>query len=477
MAPTACVNVPNSQFLDSRAPAARRLLIALFVGVFMSALDTAVIAPAIPALRVAFGVDNRQISLVTVIFILGSMPSTALMANLGDRHGRRPIYLGCVAGFALGSLTIALSTSFWMILVGRAIQGIGAGGLMPTASAIIGDTFAPKQRGRVLGLVGATYGMAFVVGPPMATLLMLAANWHWIFLLNLPIAGAVLYLGARALPAHRPQGPLAPLDRAGILVLFALLGTLVLGITRTLDAFVGVLLWPWLLACAAGLLVLFIRIERRARQPVVPLELFAIRQLSTAYLLTAGAGFGMGAVAFLTSIATLSHGVAPKLGGFALLPLVICSMVGSMVAGRQLNRYGARNLIVSGFVLLAIGYGGSALAGLGIWGFLVSSVPVGLGIGVVVGGALRSIAIDEAPPPVRGAAQGLINLCSSVGTLLSAACIGALADFNGGGGPGFSVAYAMIAGAMLLMVFVALGLRQVATQRDAGEVAPVEVRP
>lgn len=453
------------------------MLTVLFVGVFMSALDTAVIAPAIPALRAAFGVDNREISLLTVIFVLASMPSTALMANLGDRHGRKPIYLGCVAGFALGSALVAASTSFWMILVGRAIQGIGAGGLMPAASAIIGDTFAPAPRGRVLGLFGAIYGMAFVVGPPLAALLMVVASWHWIFLLNLPISAVVLYLGSRALPFHRRDAPLVALDRSGIGVLFVLLICLVLGITRSLDAFAGAALWPGFLAAALALLVLLVRIERRAAQPVVPLLLFTRRQLATTYMLTAGAGFGMGAVAFLTSIATLAHGLAPQLGGFALLPLVVCSMAGSLISGRQLARYGSRTLILLGFALLALGYGGTALIGLGIWGFLLSSVPVGLGVGVVVGGALRAIAIDEAPENVRGAAQGMVNLSSSIGTLLSAACIGAIADFNGGGASGFGIAYGMIAVAMLAMMILALRLRKDDVARDVGEGARLEAHP
>jgi len=109
-------------------PAWRRLMPVLFIGVFMSALDTAVIGPAIPALRVAFGVDNRAVGLVMSVYVLFSLCSTALMANLSDRYGRRPIYLASVACFALGSLLIALSPRFWMLIVSRAVQGIGAGG-------------------------------------------------------------------------------------------------------------------------------------------------------------------------------------------------------------------------------------------------------------------------------------------------------------------------------------------------------------
>ena len=431
----------------------------LFIGVFMAALDTAVIAPVIPALREAFALDNRAVGLVMIVFILFSLSSTALMANLGDRHGRRPVYLASISLFALGSLVIALSPSFWLIVVGRAIQGVGGGGIIPTASAVIGDALPPKERGRALGLIGATYGMAFVLGPPLAGLLMVVASWHWIFLANLPIAAIVLFLGARALPVQKRAGVLPPLDWPGIVAVFLMLSALVLGITRVADGLASVVLWPWLLAAAAALLLLLVAIERRARQPTIPLTLFANRQLALAYLLTAGAGFGMGSVIFLTSIATLAHGVARDHAGFVLLPMVICSMVGSMGSGRLLNRLGARTLVMIGFVLLAVGYAASALPGIGLTGFLLATMPVGLGVGVVVSGALRTIAIDEAPVAVRGAAQGLINIFTSIGTLLSAAAIGALADYGGGGVHGFGIAYGVVAALMLVMLLVAFGLR------------------
>ena len=440
-------------------PASRRLMPVLFIGVFMAALDTAVIAPVIPALREAFALDNRAVGLVMIVFILFSLSSTALMANLGDRHGRRPVYLASISLFALGSLVIALSPSFWLIVVGRAIQGVGGGGIIPTASAVIGDALPPKERGRALGLIGATYGMAFVLGPPLAGLLMVVASWHWIFLANLPIAAIVLFLGARALPVQKRAGVLPPLDWPGIVAVFLMLSALVLGITRVADGLAGVVLWPWLLAAAVALLLLLIAIERRARQPMIPLTLFANRQLALAYLLTAGAGFGMGSVIFLTSIATLAHGVARDHAGFVLLPMVICSMVGSMGSGRLLNRLGARTLVMIGFVLLAVGYAASALPGIGLTGFLLATMPVGLGVGVVVSGALRTIAIDEAPVAVRGAAQGLINIFTSIGTLLSAAAIGALADYGGGGVHGFGIAYGVVAALMLVMLLVAFGLR------------------
>jgi len=208
------------------------------------------------------------------------------------------------------------------------------------------------------------------------------------------------------------------------------------------------------------LLPLFIWVEKRAQQPLIPMSIFANRQLSLTYFLTLGAGFGMGSVIFLTSIATLAYAVARENAGFVLLPMVVCSILGSMGSGRLLNRLGARTLIVFGFALLSVGYGASAFTSLGLWGFLLSTMPVGLGVGVVVSGALRTIAIEEAPLAQRGTAQGLINIFTSVGTLLSATAIGALADFSGHGAAGFSVAYEVVAGLMLVMLLLSLGLRK-----------------
>ncbi len=444
--------------------APKGLIAVLFTGVFMAALDTAIVGPAIPVLRETFGVDNRAVGLVMSVFVLFSLCSTALMANLSDRLGRRPIYLFSVSTFAIGSLLIALSPSFWMVIVSRAIQGIGAGGITPTASAVVGDLFAPAQRGKMLGLIGATYGMAFVLGPPLASGLMVVASWHWIFLLNLPIAAAILYMGAKVLPHKRSNGAQPRLDLLGIALTFALLTALVLGITRMLDPLVtpliGMALWPWLLLLVALLAAALVVVEGRSQAPLLPLFLFRNRQLSTTYLLAMGAGFGMGSVIFLTSIATHAYGVTAKNAGFVLLPLVVCSMLGSGGGGRLLNRLGPRNMVLLGFANLALGYGLSAITSQGLWLFLLASVPVGLGIGIVVGGALRSIAIDEAPLAVRAGAQGLINICTAVGTLVAAAFIGAMADFSGGAALGFSNAYFLVAALMLAMLLAALGLHK-----------------
>ena len=438
----------------------RRLVQVLFIGVFMAALDTAIVGPVLPALREAFGVDNRTAGLLTTVFSLSSLCSTALMAYFSDRHGRRPVYLASVALFAIGSLCIAAAPDFEMLLVGRAIQGIGAGGIAPVASAVIGDVFTAERRGRILGLIGATHGMAFVLGPPLATLLTSTLGWRWLFLVNLPIALLVLWWGARSLPNQRNSAAPGQIDLAGIACTLLFLLCLVLGISRLLDSATGMLLWPWFLAASGALLVALVVIEKRQAHPLIPIHLFANRQLACTYVLTLGVGFSMGGIVFLTSIATLAYGISVESAGLALLPLVLCSMVGSMAAGRLLNRLGARSLVIFGFGLLTLGYLQSAVPETGLTAFLIASVLIGIGVGVVVSGALRTIAIDEAPPAQRGTAQGLITIFNAVGTLLAVTCISAIADFEGGELTGFGHAYLVLALSMLVMLVMAFGLKR-----------------
>ena len=419
--------------LPAAATEQRRLVQVLFIGVFMAALDSAIVGPVLPALRAAFGIDNRTAGLLSTVFSLSSLCSTALMAYFSDRHGRRPVYLASVALFAIGSLCIAAAPSFDLLLLSRAIQGIGAGGIAPVASAVIGDVFTAERRGRILGLIGATHGMAFVLGPPLATVLTSTLGWRWLFLVNIPVALVVLVLGARSLPGQRSDAAPGPVDAAGIAVTLLFLLCLVMGISRLADSATGMLLWPWFLVASGVLLAALVAIEKRQAHALIPLALFANRQLAYTYLLTLGVGFSMGGIVFLTTIATLAYGVSVEHAGLALLPLVLCSMVGSMAAGRLLNRLGARNMVIFGFGLLTLGYLQSAVPQTGLGAFLVASVLVGIGLGVVVSGALRSIAIDEAPPTLRGTAQGLINIFNAIGTLLAVTCISAIADFEGGG--------------------------------------------
>jgi MFS family permease len=458
---------PAAVLSAADAAARKRILTVLFVGVFMAALDAAVIAPAIPALRAAFGVDNRQIGLVTIVFSLCSLTSTALMANLSDRFGRRTIYLLDIAGFAIGSLMIARSSTFGMLLLGRAVQGMSAGGITPTASSVVGDTFPPEQRGKILGLIGATFGMAFLVGPVLASLILVWASWQWIFLINLPIAAIVFAMGARALPPSTGVVKHPPFDYAGITILALLLTGLTLGINRAVDITLGVTLWPHLLAIAAIGVPMLMIVERRAPKPIVPMTLFLSRQLRTTWMLCVGAGFGMGSVIFISSVAVAAFATPSGKAGLLLLPLVLCSSAASMIFGRIQNRLGARNVMLWGFGTQLVGSGLIAIGAATFWIYMLATLFIGAGVGIVVGGTLRTVVLDEVGPEERSAAQALVNIGIAIGNLMVVAVLSFLADRTGGGLHGLQVAYGAAAGVMVLMMAVSLLLKPTAISTPA----------
>jgi MFS family permease len=459
-APAEVVAHPAHAAGEADAAAARkRILTVLFAGVFMAAMDAAVIAPAIPALKSAFGVDNRQIGLVTIVFSLCSLTSTALMAALSDRFGRRTIYLMDIAGFALGSLIIAQSSSFGVLLLGRAIQGLSAGGITPTASAVVGDTFPPEQRGRILGLIGATFGMAFLFGPIIASALLMVATWQWIFLINLPFAVIVFTMGYRALPRVARPKSLPPFDYAGITILALMLASLTLGINRALDTLTGLTLWPGLLAVVVIALPMLIVMERRAALPIVPLTLFGTRQLRTTWVLCSGAGFGMGSVIFISSVAVAAFDTPANKAGLLLLPLVLCSSVASALFGRLQNSLGPRKVMLYGFGTLALGSLLIGAAAQTFWLFIVATLFIGAGVGIVVGGTLRTVVLDEVDAKQRTSAQALVNIGIAIGNLMVVAVLSAIADRAGGGLDGLQIAYGTAAGVMLVMMAISTRLQ------------------
>jgi len=282
-----------------------KVLLLLFVGVLMGALDIAIVGPALPAIQAEFESGTRQMAWVFNIYVLLSLVSTPFMAKLSDRFGRRSIYVLDVALFGLGSLIVAQSDSFAMLIVGRAVQAIGAGGVLPVAAAVIGDTFPQEKRGAALGLIGAVFGIAFLVGPPLAGVILKYATWHWLFLINLPIALLLMAGAATLLPSTRPAER-KPFDVPGMLLLCVLLGALALGITR-LDENMPLLGLtsptvggPILLALV--LMPVFWNMEKKAADPVLQPRLFRSRQMIVAGFLAAGTGMAETSGVFLRQL-------------------------------------------------------------------------------------------------------------------------------------------------------------------------------
>ena len=451
-----------------------QLLLVLFLGVLMGALDIAIVAPALPSIQNFFGVGDRVLAWTFTIYVLFNLIGTPLMAKLSDMFGRRSIYVLDVTLFALGSLTVSLAPTnlFAVLLAGRALQGLGAGGIFPVASAVIGDTFPPEKRGGALGLIGAVFGLAFLVGPILGGVILSFTSWQWLFLINLPIAAVVILMGLKLLPTTRPTVR-RPFDLPGMITLGIALGSLSFGVNQIdaqnfLASLASLNVWPFLLIAAAALFI-FVSLERKAQDPILNLKLFKSRQTVLASILSAGAGLGESGMVFIPAlaVAAMPSIINTKNASYLLMPVVLAMAVGSPLVGRLLDKFGSKVMVFGGTLLLAVGMmmlsNGDLISAL--WGFIASAAIIGLGLSALLGAPMRYIMLNEASAADRTSAQGLITLFTSVGQLMSSAVVGAVAASMGGGVTGYGTAYLVIGVIAAILVVLTFGLKNQQQER------------
>lgn len=444
---------------DARAQ--RRILGLLFLGVLMGALDIAIIGPALPALREAFGIDERAAAWTLTVFVLCNLIGTPIMAKLSDARGRRPVYVLAVSIFAAGSLLVALARSFPMLILGRVVQGLGAGGIFPVATAVIGDVFPVEKRGRALGLIGAVFGLAFLLGPIVGGVLLIF-GWPFLFLVNLPIAAVVIAGALRLLPATG-SGAGRSVDVPGMVLLSALLFALAFGLNRIDAGSAGAGLaapdvWPFLLA-AAVLAPVFWLHESRTADPLMRPGLFRSRQVAIASAVAVGSGLGEASVAFVPALLVAAFGVTTSQASFMLVPIVIAMAIGAPVSGRLIDRIGSRAVVVAGTASIGAGMLAVAFQRPTLVAYYAAGTMIGLGMASLAGSALRYVMLNEAPAEERGAAQGILTLFTSTGRLVGAALVGALVASRAGGVDGYAHAFRVIGIAMLALSAISLGLK------------------
>lgn len=446
--------------MTTKTPASGSVLAVLFLGVLMGALDIAIVGPALPAMRLEFAVDERSVAWVFTIYVLFNLLGAPVMAKLSDRIGRRLVYTIDVGLFALGSLIVATSRHFPQLIVGRAVQALGAAGIFPVASAVIGDTFPPERRGRALGLIGAVFGVAFLLGPLLAALL-LKFSWHWLFLINLPIAAVLMLASWRLLPG-RVQRNHPPYDLAGTLCLSAGLAALALGLTsidaRALAASVtSARVWPLLVGAAVALLLTVI-VERRAVDPILKPAWFATRQVKLVALFAAAAGLGEAAMVFIPDLAVSALGMTAQASSYMTLPVVLALAIGSPTFGRALDRIGPKPVIITALCALTIGAAIVALATTTRTSLIVAGVLVGFGLSGLLGAPLRYVLLNEVAANERASAQGVLTVFTSIGMMLSGVLIGAIAASAGGGAAGYRESFGLVGVAALVMGVFAFGM-------------------
>ncbi len=447
----------------------RRLLAVLFLGVLMAALDVAIVGPALPSIGHTFRVDARSLAWVFTAYVLFNLVGSPLIALSSDIYGRRRLYVLSVGLFTAGSLVVALSSSYSMMLAGRAIQGFGAGGIFPIASAVIGDVFPPERRGRALGFLGMVFGLALLLGPVLGGIL-LPIGWPWLFLINLPVGALVIAGGLRVLPAVQRAGD-GRLDAPGVALLGGGLALLALGLNAIdADRFVGSLVstpvWPEL-AGAVLFLALFWRAEQRAAKPLVDLSLLRRRQLLIANLLSAVSGMVEAGLVFVPSMLVAAFGVTPAAASFLLLPAVLSIGGGAPVAGRLLDRYGSRGVVVAGALILGSGLALIRWVTGALPLFIADGVVIGLGLASLIGAPLRYIVLNAAAVEYRAAAQSVNTIFRSIGHLTAGPLIGAIVASHTAGLTGYHLAYTALALAVFAGAAAALGLKRREEERLA----------
>ncbi len=451
---------------DQRAR--NRILLVLFLGMLMGALDIAIVGPVLPDIQKTFLVGERAISWIFSLYVLFYLIGTPFMAKLSDLFGRRSVYAADISLFALGSLLVAASSrlpvpglAFDLLLAGRAIQGFGAGGIFPVASAVIGDAFPPDQRGRALGLIGSVFGMAFLIGPVLGGIF-LPAGWVWLFLINLPVAAVVLWLSLIYLPKAHPKKA-APFDWLGMIALAGALGALAYGVNN-LDAanfeagLASRSVWSFGLL-AILLFCIFLLTERRAQSPVFRLGLFRSRQMRLACLLSAGAGLGEAAIVFMPALAVAAFRLPSASASYLLLPVVLAMAVGSPLAGLLLDKMGSKPVILAGTGILTSGMILLSQFSNQMVLFIGSGILIGFGLAALLGAPLRYIVLNEVPAKERSAAQGAISLFTGIGQLFSSALAGAIIASLANPVTGYNSAYLAAGIAALAMFFFATLLK------------------
>ena len=438
-----------------------RVLAILFTGVLMGALDIAIVGPALPAVQATFLVDSRALSWVFGIYILFYILGAPLMAKLSDRHGRRPIYIIDIGLFAVGSAMVVFSPSFQFLLIGRAVQAFGAGGILPVASAVVGDVFPKEKRGSALGLIGAVFGLAFLLGPLLGGFL-LQWSWRLLFLINLPLAGLIIWESARVLPA--PQNiHQKPLDFFGGVLLIIGLGAFAwaigqLSVTEFTESIKSLTVLPFIFLALICLPV-FCWVERRAADPLIDPCLFASGQIRLISTIALAAGLCEAGMVFLPVLLVVGLGVSVADASLMLLPLVFSLIIGAPIAGRFLDRVGPKPVIQIGLLLTMAGLLLLSIRDLTLQNFYASGVCLGLGLSALLGAPLRYALISETKKGQRGAAQGLLTLFLCIGQLCGSAFVGGIAASRASELIGYQDALFMVAIAMGVALLFSKALR------------------
>jgi EmrB/QacA subfamily drug resistance transporter len=332
------------------------VFVTVMLGMLLSALDQTIVSTALPTIVSDLG-GSGHMSWVVTAYLLAETVATVLAGKFGDLFGRKAIFLASVLVFVVGSFLCGLAQGMTFLIAMRAVQGIGGGGLSVTATALIADVIPLRDRGRYSGALGAVFGVTTVIGPLLGGLFTDHLSWRWAFYVNVPVAIVVIVMATRTIPGiariGRPQ-----IDYLG--VVFVALGATGL----TLATSWGGTEYPWLSPEILGLfalsllaLAIFVLVESRAADPILPLRLFRSAVFTIASILSFIVGFSMlGALTFLPSFLQYVGGASATMSGVRTLPMVVGLLVTAVMSGNAVGRTGRyRPFPIIGSAVMALG--------------------------------------------------------------------------------------------------------------------------
>ena len=417
---------PAQQHTD--AGSLRAILAALFLSLLLAAMDQTIVSTALPTIVAELG-GLEHLSWVVTAYLLTSTVVLPLYGKLGDIHGRKIVLQVAIVIFLIGSALCGLARSMPELIIFRAIQGIGGGGLIVTTMALIGDLIPPRERGRYQGLFGAAFSFATIVGPLLGGFFVDNLSWRWIFYINLPLGAAALAVIAAVLPATRARRAHA-IDYPGALFLAVALSAVILFTS------LGGSTYPWtspfiltLIGTGAAAFIAFIAVERRAREPILPLELFRNRTFAIATGVGLIVGLSLfGSVTYLPVYLQMVKGESPTASGWQLMPMMLAMLTTSIVSGRLITRWGRYKLFpVTGTSLMVVGLLllSQLSAERSVWLTSLDALILGLGMGMVMQVLVLAVqnSVDFAH---LGTATSGTTLARAVGGALGVALFGAI---------------------------------------------------
>ncbi len=412
--------------LDRRAKF--EILGAIMLALFLGALDQTIVGVALPRVVTDLGGNDLYVWVVT-IYLLTSTISVPFYGKLSDLYGRRPLLMIGITIFLIGSALSGLSQTMWQLILFRGLQGLGAGALFPISLAVIGDLFTPQERGKYQGLFGAVFGIAALIGPALGGFITDTWSWHWIFFVNIPIGLVSLVVIWHLLPTVKRSDATRNFDLLGAFVFVVGVALLLIGLTNKqtgawTDPAVG-----GLLAISAVFLGAFLLVEWRAREPIVPLDLWRDRTYAASIIATFLASVGFfGAIIFLPRWFQVVKGVSATLSGYQTMALLVGLIISSIISGQIVARTGRYKwLVVASLLLTALGLylmtnltTGTDLQLLWLWMFIT-----GAGIGPSF--AVFTIIVQNAVPFRRlGVATSNLTFFRQIGGSVGLAIVGTI---------------------------------------------------